>query len=93
VVKAQNGEDALRLALELRPRLAVLDVMMPGLDGYEVTRRLRGDERTSEMPIILVTALAQASDVSRGLAAGADDYVRKPFDATDLKARIERLLS
>ena len=92
VVPAQNGTEALRLALELHPALAVLDVMMPGLDGYEVTRELRRHEVTSVMPVILLTARAQASDVSRGMAAGADDYVKKPFDARELKDRVERLL-
>jgi DNA-binding response OmpR family regulator len=92
VARARSGTEALRLALELRPSLAVLDVMMPGLDGYEVTRRVRADERTSAMPVILLTARAQPSDVSQGLAAGADDYVKKPFDAHELKERIERLL-
>jgi DNA-binding response OmpR family regulator len=92
IVQARNGADALRLALELRPALAVLDVMMPGLTGYEVTRELRRNEETRAMPIILVTAKAQATDVSQGLAAGADEYVKKPFDARDLEARVERLL-
>jgi DNA-binding response OmpR family regulator len=92
VVRARDGEEALRLALELVPSLALLDVMMPGLDGYEVARRLRGDERTSAMPIILLTARVQASDITRGLAAGADDHIKKPFDARDLRERIERLL-
>jgi DNA-binding response OmpR family regulator len=92
IVQAKNGTDALRLALELRPALAVLDVMMPGLTGYEVTRELRRNEETREMPIILVTAKAQASDVSQGMAAGADDYVTKPFDAQDLTERVEGLL-
>ena len=92
VVQAQNGKQALRLALELHPALAVLDVMMPGLDGYEVTRELRRHEITSAMPVILLTARAQESDVSRGIAAGADDYVKKPFDARVLKERVERLL-
>jgi DNA-binding response OmpR family regulator len=92
VVQARNGADALRLAIELRPALAVLDVMMPGLNGYEVTRELRRNEETRTMPIILLTAKAQASDVSQGMAAGADDYVKKPFDARDLKERVERLL-
>jgi DNA-binding response OmpR family regulator len=92
VVQAKNGTDALRLALELRPALAVLDVMMPGLTGYEVTRELRRNEETRAMPIILVTAKAQASDVSQGMAAGADDYVTKPFDAQDLTERVEKLL-
>jgi DNA-binding response OmpR family regulator len=92
IVQARNGTDALRLALELRPALAVLDVMMPGLTGYEVTRELRRNEETRTMPIILVTAKAQASDVAQGMAAGADDYVTKPFDAGDLTERVERLL-
>jgi DNA-binding response OmpR family regulator len=92
IVQARNGADALRLAIELRPALAVLDVMMPGLTGYEVTRELRRNEETRTMPIILLTAKAQASDVSQGMAAGADDYVRKPFDARDLTERVERLL-
>jgi DNA-binding response OmpR family regulator len=93
VVQARDGEEALRLALDLVPSLAVLDAMMPGLDGFEVTRRLRSEGSTRHMPVILLTARAQASDVSRGIAAGADDYVKKPFDARDLKDRVERLLS
>jgi DNA-binding response OmpR family regulator len=92
IVQAQNGDEALRLALELVPALAVLDVMMPGLDGFEVTRELRRNEATATIPVILLTAKAQASDVSGGLAAGADDYVKKPFDARDLTERVDRLL-
>jgi DNA-binding response OmpR family regulator len=92
VVRARTGPDALELAIERRPALAVLDVMMPGLDGFAVTRGLRGDVRTSSMPVILLTARAQATDVAQGLAAGADEYVKKPFDARDLKERVERLL-
>jgi DNA-binding response OmpR family regulator len=93
VVKARSGDEALRVALEQVPALAVLDVTMPGLDGYQVTRELRRAEATSTMPIILLTARAQESDVARGLAAGADEYVKKPFDARDLRERVERLLS
>jgi DNA-binding response OmpR family regulator len=92
IVQARNGDDALQLALELVPALAVLDVMMPGLNGYEVTRELRRNQATSTTPVILLTAKAQASDVARGLAAGADDYVKKPFDARDLADRVDRLL-
>ncbi len=80
------------LVLELVPALAVLDVMMPGLDGFEVTREIRRNATTSTMPIILLTAKAQATDVSGGAAAGADEYVKKPFDARDLTGRIDALL-
>jgi DNA-binding response OmpR family regulator len=93
VVKARNGDEALRVALEQVPDLAVLDVTMPGLDGYSVTRELRLAGPTSTMPIILLTARAQEADVARGLAAGADEYIRKPFDAHDLRERVERLLN
>jgi DNA-binding response OmpR family regulator len=92
VVLARDGKEALRLALDLRPAVAILDVMMPELDGFDVTRELRRNAATSTTPVILLTARAQASDIARGMAAGADDYVRKPFDARDLSDRVERLL-
>jgi DNA-binding response OmpR family regulator len=92
VVTARSGDEALRLALEHTPDLAVLDVMMPGLDGYGVTRELRRAEKTSEIPVILLTARAEEADVARGMAAGADDYVKKPFDGHDLCERVQRLL-
>jgi DNA-binding response OmpR family regulator len=92
VLRARTGPEALDLAMERRPALAVLDVMMPGFDGFAVTRALRSEERTRSMPIILLTARAQASDVTQGMAAGADEYVKKPFDARDLRGRVERLL-
>ena len=92
VIQARNGDDALELALARIPDLAVLDVTMPRLDGYAVTRKLRSREVTRTMPIILLTARAQAEDVALGIEAGADDYVKKPFDARDLRARVQRLL-
>ena len=92
IVQARSGDEALRLALELRPAVAILDVMMPGLDGFEVTREVRAHAETRAMGVILLTARAQAADVAQGMAAGADEYVKKPFDAGDLKARVERLL-
>ena len=92
VAAAADGERALELALERRPELAILDVSMPKLDGYELTRRLREDDRTSEMPIILLTARAQEADVARGLKAGADDYVKKPLSPNELGVRVEALL-
>jgi DNA-binding response OmpR family regulator len=92
VVQARDGLEALEAARELRPALAVLDVMMPGLGGFDVTREIRADARTRSMPVVLLTARAQATDVAQGLAAGADEYVKKPFDAGDLKDRVARLL-
>ena len=92
VVEARDGEEALALALERVPALAVLDVMMPKLDGYEVTRRLRSDEATHRVPVILLTARVQDADVARGFEAGADDYLRKPFSPQELRARVQAIL-
>jgi DNA-binding response OmpR family regulator len=92
VVAASDGEQALQLALDHPPDLAVLDVMMPKLDGYEVTTRLRQDERTRRMPIILLTARVQEADIARGFEVGADDYVRKPFSPQELGARVQAIL-
>ena len=92
VVEARDGEEALALALERVPALAVLDVMMPKLDGYEVTRRLRSDEATRRVPVILLTARVQDADVARGFEAGADDYLRKPFSPQELRARVQAIL-
>ena len=92
VVLARSGDEALRLALDLLPAVAILDGMMPGLDGFEVTRELRRNAATSTTPVILLTARAQASDIARGMAAGADEYLKKPFDARDLADRVDRLL-
>jgi DNA-binding response OmpR family regulator len=92
VAAAKDGEEALRLARELSPAVVVLDVMMPRLDGYEVTRRLREDEATRGIPVILLTALAQEADVARGFESGADDYLRKPFSPQELAARVQAVL-
>ncbi len=92
VVQAEDGETGLQAAFERDPGLIVLDVMMPGLDGLEVLRRLRSDSRTSHLPVILLTAKAQAEDTVAGLEVGADDYVTKPFDAEVLLARIHAAL-
>ena len=92
VITATNGEDAANLAAAERPDLAVLDVMMPRLDGYAVTRRIRADERTATMPVILLTARVQEADVARGFEAGADDYIKKPFSPQQLHARVQAAL-
>jgi DNA-binding response OmpR family regulator len=92
VVSAGDGEQALATALARTPDLALLDVMMPKLDGYEVTERLRGEESTRYLPIILLTARVQEADIARGIEAGADDYVEKPFSTQDLSRRVQAVL-
>ena len=92
VLVARDGEEAFSLAVEHVPDLAVLDVMMPRLDGYQLTRRLREHERTRAMPVMLLTARAQEADVTRGFEAGADDYLRKPFSPRELRARVQAIL-
>jgi DNA-binding response OmpR family regulator len=92
VIGAPDGERAVEEALERTPDLALIDVSMPKLDGYEVTERLRQHEPTSATPIILLTARVQDSDVARGIEASADDYVRKPFSMADLRTRVQAAL-
>ena len=92
VLAASDGGDALRLVRGRRPDLAVLDVAMPGLDGREVVASLREDPDTRAIPVILLTARATAGDVEAGLAAGADDYVTKPFSPELLQGRVAALL-
>lgn len=92
VISARNGEEALALALERHPAIAVLDIGMPKLDGLEVLQRIRADETLKEMRVLLLTAKAQESDVRRGYDAGADAYVRKPFSPGDLSARVRELV-
>jgi DNA-binding response OmpR family regulator len=92
VLEAHDGEQALQLALSELPDLGVFDVMMPKMDGFELTRRLRAEEATARMPIILLTARSQDSDVSEGFDAGADDYLRKPFSPQELARRVQAML-
>jgi DNA-binding response OmpR family regulator len=92
VVAARDGEEALQLALERSPDLAILDVMMPKLTGIEVTERLRANDATSRLPVILLTARVQEADVARGFEAGADDYIKKPFSPQELSSRVQAIL-
>jgi DNA-binding response OmpR family regulator len=93
VVQAADGLEALELIAADRPALAVLDVMMPGLTGLDLTRRLRSGADTAGLPIILLTARAQESDVEAGFAAGIDDYVVKPFSPRELLSRVQAVLA
>jgi PAS domain S-box-containing protein len=92
VIKAVSGEDALKKLADNQIDLILLDVMMPGMDGFEVTRRIRQDPKTRLMPIILVTALKETEDRIKGIKAGCDDYISKPFDKMELLARVQSLL-
>lgn len=91
VVLAHNGETALSQIKQVPPSLILLDVMMPGMDGYEVTRRIREDKNIPFIPILLVTAREESSLVE-GLDAGADEFVRKPFQIDELQARVRSML-
>lgn len=93
VLIARDGQEALDRAQAELPDLCVLDVMMPRLTGYDVTERLRAGEQTAAIPVILLTARVQEADVQRGLAAGADAYVRKPFSPAELRDEVEALLA
>ena len=92
VVEARDGEEALELAREWQPSIAVLDLGLPGIDGLEVLRRIRADDELSGMLVVLLTARAQEADVRRGFEAGADAYVRKPFSPTKLSESVSELV-
>ncbi len=92
VSTAINGPGALATAEKERPDLIVLDLMIPGMDGYEVLKRLRRDARTAEIPVMLLTARREEDERVRGFEVGADDYVTKPFSARELLLRVEALL-
>ena len=92
IIKATSGEEALAKLAGNEIDLILLDVMMPGMDGFEVTRRIRQDKKNKLMPIILVTALKETEDRIQGIKSGCDDYISKPFDKMELFARIQSLL-
>ena len=92
VLTALNGADALSFVMNGQCDLVISDVMMPGMDGYEVCRRIKSDPATTHLPVVLVTALDQPADRVRGLDAGADDFLTKPIDETALFARVRSLL-
>jgi two-component system response regulator ResD len=92
VVVAEDGREALRMAWTQPVDLVVLDLMLPGVDGIEVCRRLRSDPRTSRVPVVMLTAKLEATDRIAGLEVGADDYVTKPFNLRELVLRVEAVL-
>src|SRR5208283_2944717 len=91
VISATNGFEALELCRDGRCDIVLLDVMMPGMDGFEVCRRLKADPATLHLPVVMVTALDQPADRVRGLDVGADDFLTKPVDEIALIARVRSL--
>jgi CheY-like chemotaxis protein len=94
-VRAQVAGDGLAVLASVsreRPRMILLDLMMPGLDGFQVTRQLKGNPDTADIPIVAVSAMARPDDREAALAAGCDEFVRKPFELDDLEAVIRTYL-
>jgi CheY-like chemotaxis protein len=92
LLSATNGEEALRTALTERPDIILMDVMMPGLDGLEVCRRLRAEEATRNIPIILVTTRSSLEALEQGYACGCNDYIVKPFEGLELRMKVANFL-
>ncbi|HET7228677.1 MAG TPA: diguanylate cyclase [Longimicrobium sp.] len=92
VATASNGEEALAVVHSDPPQLILCDVMMPGIDGYEVSRRIKQDDKLPFIPIILVTALGETEHIVQGLNTGADDYIAKPYHFNELEARVRAML-
>ncbi len=88
-----DGEEAIATALENPPDLVLLDIMMPGIDGYEVCRRLKADERTRHIPVLFISSLSETFDKVRAFSVGGVDYVSKPFQADEILARVKTHLS
>ncbi len=92
VISAYNGEDALFLARREKPELLILDLMLPGMDGLEVCKKIKADEELTHIAIVMLTARGEESDITVGLRLGADDYVTKPFSPKELVARVQAVL-
>jgi DNA-binding response OmpR family regulator len=93
VVTAADGVEGLEQARASKPDVIISDVMMPRMDGLQLVTELKADAATASIPVVLLSAKAQADDVRNGLGAGADDYVTKPFEPQDLVDRVAKLLS
>lgn len=92
VMVANSGPEGLQLARRHRPDLFVLDIMMPGMDGYQVCRQIRGDPLLADLPVLFLTAKGKDEDKIEGFRAGADDYMSKPFNMEELQLRVKAIL-
>lgn len=92
ILKAYNGNEALIIVGTNPPDLIILDIMMPGINGYEVCSRIKSDEKTMSIPIVIVTALNERKAKVKAIEAGADDFLNKPIDIIELTARVKSLL-
>ena len=92
VLKAYDGEEGLNKAITERPDLMILDVRMPGMDGYEVCRRLKANDATKDIPILMLSAYVQEADIKKGLSLGAVAYLKKPFNVQDLIRTVKQIL-
>jgi len=92
LVGAGSGEEALRITAERSPDIILLDIMMPGMDGFEVCRRLKANAETKAVPVLIITALAEKQDRVKAMEAGADDFLNKPIEKTELVVRVKSLL-
>jgi len=92
IFQAKDGEEALKIAQEEKPALILLDIMMPGMDGFKVCKRLKSNSETKSSCVIMLTAKGQKQDIEKGYAVGADDYFVKPFSPMELLNKVEKVL-
>ena len=93
VISAVNGGETLEIATREKPDLVLLDIMMPVMNGFQVLRKLKSQEETKNIPVIMLTSKVQEKDVVFGLETGAEDYITKPFSFAELNARVNRVLA
>jgi two-component system, OmpR family, alkaline phosphatase synthesis response regulator PhoP len=93
VISASNGLEGLRKAISESPDLVILDVMLPGMDGFEICHRLRSEPATAQLPILMFSAKAQEIDKDTGIKVGADEYLTKPAAPSEIVSRVEKLLA
>jgi CheY-like chemotaxis protein len=92
VISANNGMEGVKKAIGEKPHLILMDIMMPGMDGREATRRIRSNQETKDIPILVTTALSKESQLRECIKAGCNDYILKPFNCKDLQEKIQAVL-